>query len=134
MLKAIRSGAGWHGDEVSYAGRHMRLRAAFGSASSHSCVVCDRPAADWSLNAGVPIERLRGDDAGPCQGLPFSLEDADYSARCSACHAKLDGWGQSKRKTWRECRPTSSQYHGEDEPIGSMALSRYRLDPTPQST
>ncbi len=79
------------GDEIGYGARHDRLRRAFGPASAHQCADCDRQADDWSLNAGVPPERLRADAIGYQQGLPFSMEDSDYSPRCHSCHCKLDG-------------------------------------------
>jgi hypothetical protein len=81
----------WRGDEVGYAGRHQRLRKAFGSATRYFCVEnCCRPASDWSLNADVPSECLRADASGHAQGLNFSPYDAHYYPRCRACHLKLD--------------------------------------------
>jgi hypothetical protein len=90
MLEALRLANG-RGDAVGYAARHDRLRAAYGKASEHSCVNCNEPAIDWSLNPDVSAERLRADADAQSQGLQFSLEDSDYSPRCRACHVALDG-------------------------------------------
>ena len=78
------------GDDVTYSGAHMRVRARRGDASAHRCVDCGDTAGHWSYNHDDPQEKHSP------QG-EYSTNVDHYSPRCVACHKRfdLDQLGQS---------------------------------------
>jgi len=71
----------------TYSGLHQRL----GPVRGQLCADCHRPATDWSLRKDAPREHLQADRDGRHAGRPFSLDPADYTARCRRCHIIYDG-------------------------------------------
>jgi hypothetical protein len=93
---------GWLGSYVGYGGRHMRLKMACGPASAHQCADCPRQAQDWSLNAGVPLERLRADSTGRYQGSHFSVGQTPTTrpaARSAAPNLTVASSGSPSRRS-----------------------------------
>jgi hypothetical protein len=72
------------GDDVGYAGLHIRLRRTRGPARLQTCASCASPAAQWAYDHSDPNESL-GDD-----GLPYSTDLARYRPLCVQCHVDFD--------------------------------------------
>lgn len=77
-------GSPWLGDQVGYAGAHIRLRKTRGRASDRACVDCKSPAQQWSYNHAAEDERIG------TRGYPYSLDPNEYSPRCVPCHKAFD--------------------------------------------
>lgn len=87
----------WRGDEVGYAGAHIRVKREHGSASLWPCSCgCGRRADDWAYLGGAPDERVS--DNPLSQGLRYSLDIDYYVPLATDCHAKYDTEQRSKRK------------------------------------
>lgn len=69
---------------VEYRAAHVRL----GKAREHTCVDCEGPASEWSLNHDA--DALVSNDKYT-MGKEYSLNPEDYSPRCRSCHRKYDG-------------------------------------------
>lgn len=71
-----------------YQTAHNQIRLQRGAASTHLCVDCAAPAADWSLkhDSKQRIVALDGTRAG----LAFSPDPTDYEPRCKPCHVTYD--------------------------------------------
>jgi hypothetical protein len=75
------------GDNITYGGAHLRVRAVRGSATEQRCVDCGGQATEWSLEHVASI-RLVGNNMG--RSAEFSPDPMDYSARCHPCHMNYD--------------------------------------------
>lgn len=73
----------WSGSDVGYTGAHDRVRQALGTASSHTCVECERPALHWAYDHSCPDEKTS--EVGP-----FSVDLDRYHPMCVPCHKKFD--------------------------------------------
>jgi hypothetical protein len=71
---------------------HQRVVDERGPARDHTCVDCGEQAEQWSFNhRDTPPERVRQDPRNGNRGPgPYSLDTADYDARCISCHVKFD--------------------------------------------
>lgn len=74
----------WSGDDVTYYGAHLRIRATRGPASTHACKDCGGAAAHWSYNHQDPNERTDS-KLGRYSGSPCF-----YEPRCVPCHSRFD--------------------------------------------
>jgi hypothetical protein len=72
----------WRGEEVTYSGAHMRVRAVRGSARRHTCA-CGMQAKHWSYDHRDPAEK--SSDMGP-----YSPNPDRYVAKCVPCHKRSD--------------------------------------------
>lgn len=77
----------WAGDDVSYSGAHLRVKARRGSASAHLCAHCAAPASDWAYDHADAGEKL-GDNHG--RMCPYSPDPAHYLPLCGPCHKRFD--------------------------------------------
>lgn len=68
---------------VQYAGAHDRIKRQRGSASTHPCADCGKPATDWSYDGLDPDELTEG-------RLLYSLKVDHYEPRCKPCHGAYD--------------------------------------------
>jgi hypothetical protein len=68
---------------AGYASVHARLTRERGSAASHRCSECGRPAHQWAYTG----PRVGG------ERLPFSTDLALYSPMCRSCHRRYDALG-----------------------------------------
>lgn len=74
---------GWKGNQISYSGAHMRVRAQCGDARALTCR-CGQPAAHWAYDHTDP-DALRSPD-----GRPYSADPSHYQPMCVPCHKKAD--------------------------------------------
>lgn len=79
-------------DRPTYSSAHQRLRRAKGRAANHRCVDCGGPARTWSYRHGDPKELTEPHTlkSGRVILLAYSLDPAQYEARCTSCHTKMD--------------------------------------------
>lgn len=73
----------WTGENVSYSGVHLRLRATRGSASAHECIDCNRVAQQWSYDRKDSAEKQS-------EFGPYSADLNHYEPRCISCHKRFD--------------------------------------------
>lgn len=74
----------WKGEQVTYSGAHMRLKAERGSAADRNCVDCGQVAGHWSYNHSCPSERA-DEKCGP-----YSPDPGQCDPRCVPCHKNFD--------------------------------------------
>jgi hypothetical protein len=73
----------WSGDNVTYAGIHLRLKATKGRAAGQRCVDCGNAAKHWSYDHTDPSERV-------CELGAYSTDLDHYAPRCVPCHKTFD--------------------------------------------
>lgn len=81
----------WLGDAVTYVGAHFRVVRSRGSATTHVCAFCNKPADDWAYDHTDP-NPLTGYVRGFY--LQYSGDPKYYIPLCTLCHKQFD-------KSWR---------------------------------
>lgn len=76
----------WQGDNITYLRAHRRLDSIRGRASSHACVDCGGPAAEWSYD-GLDPDQKTGTGRSP---YAYSVKPEHYHPRCVRCHRQFD--------------------------------------------
>ena len=73
--------------DVGYQSAHRRIWRTLGPARDHTCMSCDKVAAQWAYIGGCPDERtqVRGKSA-----IAYSLDPDRYVPMCSSCHRRHD--------------------------------------------
>lgn len=99
----------WIGDDVAYAGAHMRVKCVRGRASTHACVDCGCRARDWSLIHGRGT--LRG-SSGHSTVMAYSTDPQDYEPRCARCHMVYDDNFVQRRSPRRQA--AAGDHHGRE--------------------
>ena len=79
----------WAGEDISYAGMHLRLHRLWGKASNYGCanVACSSMATGWAYDGHDPNERVSD------RGHVFSTSPAYYLPLCGSCHVRVDRYG-----------------------------------------
>ena len=73
----------WKGNDVTYSGMHMRIRAVRGPASEYACADCGGGASHWSYDHRDAQERQSSEGA-------YSTDLNHYEPRCVPCHKSYD--------------------------------------------
>lgn len=85
----------WKGDDITYFGAHCRVKRDRGSATIYPCLICRKPAAQWSYDhadANQKWATLNG------QIVAYSTDPSHYHPLCRGCHLKRDRKGGWPRK------------------------------------
>lgn len=70
---------------VSYYAAHAQMVKLYGRASSHPCIICERPAEQWAYLHTAGSKEMTG-----LRGMAYSMDPADYAPLCRKCHSRAD--------------------------------------------
>lgn len=99
-------------EELSYSGRHARVRATRGKASDYQCELCDLPAREWS-------QTHETDGTDPTHYRPL----------CFKCHRDYDG---TTEMMWEACRGVPRPEHVK-KAVGASARTRKGMKRAPMT-
>ncbi|RSO02325.1 hypothetical protein DMH26_14365 [Streptomyces sp. WAC 05379] len=102
----------------AYVYAHRKVREKRGTAASHRCVYCKRPADHWALNHTKAVKVTDGQ-------FVWSEAPADYDPLCRSCHRIYD---QAFRKGGQDA------LEDVDRRLREKGLARRLLDFTARTT
>lgn len=85
----------WPERPIAYSTAHARVKATYGAASNHPCILCGEQAHAWSYDHSDPTP-LMHQGVGLWANkppIPYSADPERYDPMCRSCHVKRDSYG-----------------------------------------